>query len=160
MNGQPDLFSNAVDLGNRQLYEGGKGVRQNSTEAAYWYQKSAEQGNPDAALSLGSLHFFGTGVPQNDAKALYWVGSAACYGLPEAKSFLEFVIKPHPGGLQPTPPATPQNTNSLGTTVAQDLQAYKACLHQYPEETSKCDALEKAYKADLELFRAVLGVAR
>jgi uncharacterized protein len=141
------------------LYQDGKGVRQNFSEAAYWYQKSAEQGNPYAALSLGRLHFFGTAVPQNDEKALYWTGSAACYGLPQAKSLLEF-IKLHPGGWLPTPAATPQNTNSLGTTVAQDLRAYKTCLHQYSEETSKCDALGKAYKADLELFRTVLGVAR
>jgi hypothetical protein len=60
----------------------------------------------------------------------------------------------------PAIPATPQNTNNLGTIVAQDLQAYKTCLQQHQDETSKCDALEKAYKADLELFRAVFGKTR
>jgi hypothetical protein len=46
---------------------------------------------------------------------------------------------------------------SSSTTAAQDLQAYKACLQQHPDETSKCEGLEKAYEADLEMLRVLLG---
>jgi len=34
-------------------------------------------------------------------------------------------------------------------------QAYKNCLHDNPNDTQKCDALEKAFKADLEAYRSL-----
>ncbi len=30
---------------------------------------------------------------------------------------------------------------------------YKACLKQHPDDLSKCDALKKAYEADLDYWR-------
>jgi hypothetical protein len=141
------------------MYEDGKGVPKNDTKAVYWYQSAAAQGDPFAAHRLGYLYSIGRGVPQDDEKALYWAGSAACFGLPEAKSLLEY-IREHPGGMASTPPTAPDNTSSLGATIADDLRAYKACLEQHSGQTSKCDALEKAYKADLEWFRALYGAPK
>jgi len=37
------------------MYATGKGAEQNDKEAARWYRKSADQNNPDAQNSLGSL---------------------------------------------------------------------------------------------------------
>ncbi len=31
---------------------------------------------------------------------------------------------------------------------------YKTCLKQHPDDLSKCDALKKAYEADLQYWRA------
>jgi len=38
-------------------------------------------------------------------------------------------------------------------------QAYKNCLQENPSETQKCDALEKAFVADLEAYRSISGAA-
>ncbi len=53
-----------------------------------------------------------------------------------------------------------------GCGLAADVQArndvenskaeYKACLKQHPDDLSKCDALKKAYEADLEYWRATV----
>jgi hypothetical protein len=41
-------------------------------EAARWYEKSAEQGEPQAQINMGNLYAYGVGVEQNYAKAAYW----------------------------------------------------------------------------------------
>ncbi len=46
-------------------------------QAAFWYRKSAEQGDPEARNNLGALYAKGEGVPQSDAQALHWYRLAA-----------------------------------------------------------------------------------
>jgi len=38
-------------------------------------------------------------------------------------------------------------------------QFYKKCLYDNPNNIQKCDALERAYKADLEAYRSIKGGA-
>ena len=47
------------------IFHNGKGVTQNSREAAKWYQKAATQGHLEAQLNLGLMYSKGDGVPHD-----------------------------------------------------------------------------------------------
>lgn len=53
--------------------EKGYGVPHNGVVAASWYQKSANQGDPDGQLALGRLYFEGDGVARNLVEAYKWM---------------------------------------------------------------------------------------
>jgi uncharacterized protein len=55
------------------MFETGRGVPKNYTEAAMWYRRSAEQGNSLAQYSLGLLYDRGQGVPQDIVEANKWL---------------------------------------------------------------------------------------
>ena len=53
-------------------YAEGKGVKQNYSEAAQWYEKAAKHGHLSAQNNLGLLYRKGQGVGQDYEKALKW----------------------------------------------------------------------------------------
>ena len=55
------------------LFETGRGVPRNYTEAAMWYRRAAEQGDSLAQYSLGLLYDRGFGVPRNIVEAAKWL---------------------------------------------------------------------------------------
>ncbi|MEH2561439.1 tetratricopeptide repeat protein [Bradyrhizobium sp. AZCC 2289] len=55
------------------LFETGRGVPQNLTEAAMWYRRAAEQGDSLAQYSLGLLYDRGQGVPRDIVEASKWL---------------------------------------------------------------------------------------
>jgi len=59
------------------MYEYGRGVPEDDTEAAKWFLKAAEQGNRFAQLSLGIMYECGAGVPQDYVLAYMWLNLAA-----------------------------------------------------------------------------------
>jgi TPR repeat protein len=59
------------------MFETGRGVPQNYTEAAMWYRRAAEQGDSLAQYSLGLLYDRGQGVPRNIVEAGKWLNLAA-----------------------------------------------------------------------------------
>ncbi len=61
------------------MYDYGRGVPKDDTEAAKWYCKAAEQGNRFAQLFLGIMYKFGTGVPQDYVLAYMWLNLAAVH---------------------------------------------------------------------------------
>jgi uncharacterized protein len=65
-------------------YFNGNGVAQDPKLAAYWYQKAAEGGNPEAQNLVGYFYEVGLGVPADPARALHWYQLAAASGLPDA----------------------------------------------------------------------------
>src|SRR5579863_2390502 len=65
-------------------YDFGEGVRQSYTEAAKWYQLSADQGVAMAQNSLGRMYDTGIGVQANYAEANKWYLLAAQQGDAEA----------------------------------------------------------------------------
>ena len=67
------------------MYEQGKGIRQDYTEAVQWYRKAAEQGDTYAQVSLGLMYEKGQGVRQDYAKAVSWYRKAAEQGQAEAQ---------------------------------------------------------------------------
>jgi TPR repeat protein len=59
------------------MFETGRGVPQNYTEAAMWYRRAAEQGDSSAQYSLGLLYDKGFGVPRNIIEASKWLNLSA-----------------------------------------------------------------------------------
>ena len=55
------------------MFETGRGVPQNYTEAAMWYRRAAEQGDSQAQYSLGLLYDKGQGVPRDIVEASKWL---------------------------------------------------------------------------------------
>ena len=58
------------------MFETGRGVPQNYTEAAMWYRRAAEQGDSLAQYSLGLLYDRGFGVPRDVVEASKWLNLA------------------------------------------------------------------------------------
>jgi hypothetical protein len=46
-------------------------------QAATWYRKAAEQGDPAAQATLGLLYSIGQGVGRDDVEAFFWFDLAA-----------------------------------------------------------------------------------
>ena len=55
------------------MFETGRGVPRNYTEAAMWYRRAAEQGDSLAQYSLGLLYDKGFGVPRDIVEANKWL---------------------------------------------------------------------------------------
>jgi TPR repeat protein len=62
------------------LYNNGRGVPQDYTKAAQWYEKAAILGDMKAQYHLGALYANGRGVPQDYPKAHLWQEKAAVQG--------------------------------------------------------------------------------
>ena len=56
--------------------DGVLGVSEDLKEAAYWYEKAAEQGNAMAQYSLGRAYFLGEGVLKSLKDSAYWIKKA------------------------------------------------------------------------------------
>jgi uncharacterized protein len=66
-------------------YLAGRGVAQDPRLAAYWYEKAAGAGDPQAELQTGYLYETGFGVTKDPARAAHWYQLAASGGLVRAK---------------------------------------------------------------------------
>lgn len=67
------------------MFETGRGVPQNYTEAAMWYRRSAEQGDSLAQYSLGLLYDKGQGVPRDIVEASRWLNLSTAAAPPAAR---------------------------------------------------------------------------
>jgi TPR repeat protein len=67
------------------MFETGRGVPQNYTEAAMWYRRAAEQGDSQAQYSLGLLYDRGQGVPRDIVEASKWLNLATAAAPPRAR---------------------------------------------------------------------------
>jgi TPR repeat protein len=63
----------------------GRGVPKDLYQAAYWYRKAADQGNPTAQVDLGYMYTVGMGVSRDMAEAARWYRRAASSHSPDAK---------------------------------------------------------------------------
>ena len=77
-------FREAADRGTAEaqfqlglLYDTGRGVRQNPTEAIRWYRAAADQGHAAAQNNLGLLYDYGRGISQNYVDAYLWFNLAS-----------------------------------------------------------------------------------
>ena len=62
------------------MYDNGKGVRQDYTNAVQWYRKAAEQGHAGAQINLGMMYEKGQGVRQSKIVAKEWFKKACANG--------------------------------------------------------------------------------
>ena len=70
------------------MYEGGRGVSRDETEAVRWFRLAAEQGFAQAQSNLGAMYADGRGVPRDDTEAVRWLRLAAEQGHVAAQSNL------------------------------------------------------------------------
>ena len=63
----------------------GDGVPQDSKMAAYWYEKAAGHGNPQAQNQIGYFYQAGIGVARDPKRAIRWYQLAAASGFDRAK---------------------------------------------------------------------------
>ncbi len=75
------------------MYHGGLGVPQDNAEAARWYRRAAEQGNPGCQFILGFLYSTGRGVPEDFVQAHFWFTIAAAQGSDDSRKSRERVAK-------------------------------------------------------------------
>ncbi|HEX4311174.1 MAG TPA: tetratricopeptide repeat protein [Acidobacteriaceae bacterium] len=75
-----------LKLGN--AYLSGHGVGKDEKQAAYWFEKAAEAGNPWAEQQIGFFYQAGIGVSPDPARAVHWYQLAAASGLATAKTNL------------------------------------------------------------------------
>ena len=68
----------------------GEGVTQDYEQAAYWYNKSAEQGNAYAQKNLGNCYYWGNGITQDYEQAVNWFRKSANQGNAEAQANMGF----------------------------------------------------------------------
>ena len=66
-------------------YFTGTGVAQDPKMAAYWYEKAAGYGSPEAQDEIGYFYQAGIGVVQDAKRALHWYQLSASSGLAAAK---------------------------------------------------------------------------
>ena len=75
------------------LYQHGKGVPQNDTDAVAWYRKAAEQGHAEGQQRLGWMYANGRGVLQDTVKAHMWESLAVLNGETKAGALLGELAK-------------------------------------------------------------------
>lgn len=66
-------------------YLAGRGVAKDSAQAAYWFRKAADQGDPEAQNEMGYLYTWGIGVDRDAGQAFRWFARAAGGGWQQAK---------------------------------------------------------------------------
>ena len=66
-------------------YFTGNGVAQDPKMAAYWYEKAAGHGSPEAQNQIGYFYQAGIGVPKDAKRAVHWYQLSAASGFAKAK---------------------------------------------------------------------------
>jgi uncharacterized protein len=72
-----------IELG--AAYLAGRGVPRDEKQAAYWYEKAANAGDPGAQQQIGYFYQAGFGVERDPARAAQWFERAVAGGLISAK---------------------------------------------------------------------------
>jgi TPR repeat protein len=74
------------------MYHKGLGTQTDNAAAAMWFQRAADQGQPEGQLMLGLLYLYGTGVPQSYIHALAWCQIAQDFGQPDGQFCRDMAI--------------------------------------------------------------------
>lgn len=119
----PAPTGDIVELAGR--YENGEGVERDYGRARSLYCRAADQGDPNAFLSLGWMYLNGRGVAIDDGIAVRWLRKAAERGIPQAVNLLQTMASIAPSKEtgcaiemtgRPAPPM-PAPPREIGTIV-------------------------------------------
>jgi len=75
-----------------RAFQLGLGVDRDLVEAARWFHKAADRGNPEAQCQLGFLYHMGSGVPRDDREAFMWFQRAAVENYAPAQFDLSLLL--------------------------------------------------------------------
>ena len=67
-----------------KIYSSGRGVRSDSSIAAYWFERAAENGNLEAQVEICLAYYLGRGVKEDHSRAAEWITKAANSNYSEA----------------------------------------------------------------------------
>jgi len=81
----PERLSVKQEIKLGAAYLAGRGVPQNFAQAAHWYERAANGGDPHAQNEIGYFYQAGIGVARDPARAVQWYQRAADGGFLEAK---------------------------------------------------------------------------
>jgi hypothetical protein len=71
-----------------EMYDLGRGVKQDYAQAVKWYRAAAEQGQAEAQFALAEMYKNGDGVAKDMSEAVHWYQRAADQGEPRAQLLL------------------------------------------------------------------------
>jgi hypothetical protein len=80
---EPRSIDQQIKLANDYLI--GHGVTRDLQQSAYWFEKAAEAGDPQAQTQIGYFYDAGIGVPKDPVLAAHWYQLAAAGGFIDAK---------------------------------------------------------------------------
>ena len=75
------------------MYDEGKSVEQDSSEAAKWYLQAASRGQKRAQFKLGFMYSTGRGVERNDVEAVKWLNLSAAQGYVYPAQLRDVLVK-------------------------------------------------------------------
>lgn len=131
-------------------------------DAAAYYRKAAEQGNPEAQFGLGSMYASGDGVAQNFVEARKWLTQAAKQGNKNAITRLAHSYINGGLGLDETARSGPEALDWIKQAAAMDdvlalktlAAAYRNGQYGLTADPKQAESLE-AKAADLQKKPAV-----
>ena len=82
------------------MYSRGRVLPQDDAEAASWFRKAADQGQPEAQFQLGDAYRQGKGVARDSRHAALWYGKAAEQGFSAAQEQLGLMYEDGLGCLR------------------------------------------------------------
>jgi hypothetical protein len=143
-------------------YLTGRGVPKDPVQAAYWYRKAADQGDPGAQNQLGYFYTWGIGVDRSDTEAFRWYARAAGSGSLAAKLNLAVLYYRGVGTGRDVPLAI-QILNELAATGDPRAQAYLGIIHLagkgVPQDSTRGEKwLNKAAKSKNPEAEQAMGV--
>jgi hypothetical protein len=100
------------------MYQEGQGVQKDHGEAAKWYRRSAEAGQPFAQNNLGVMYKHGRGVKQDNVQAYFWFSLASKYYLEFEEMNLERARQNRQGvASKMTPDEIDQSVETIRTSL-------------------------------------------
>jgi hypothetical protein len=75
------------------MYYSGRGVPRDSTRAAEFFTRAADQSEPTAQLFLAVMYYGSDGVPRNPPLAIMWLELAMAGGQPDAYDVREVIMR-------------------------------------------------------------------
>jgi len=88
-----------------EMYDLGRGVKQDYAQAVLWYRAAAEQGHAPAQFALAEMYKNGDGVAKDVAEAVRWYRRAAQQGEPRAQLLLGVLYESGVGVPKDSAPA-------------------------------------------------------
>ncbi|MBO4521138.1 MAG: sel1 repeat family protein [Alphaproteobacteria bacterium] len=138
------------------LYRWGKGVKQDLTQAAFWYYTAAKGGLDTAQYNLGVMYLRGEGVPRNEDEGIIWLQRAAEQNnerarkkLAHLKVEIDHELPTEDELLQPakSKKVKPEKPVKMTTTVKKEPPLYAHLASYYTQET-----LEKGWQELKQTF--------
>lgn len=138
------------------LYRWGKGVKQDLTQAAFWYYTAAKGGLDTAQYNLGVMYLRGEGVPRNEDEGIIWLQRAAEQNNESAKKKLAHLkveidheLPTEDELLQPvkSKKIKPEKNVKMTTAVKKEPPLYAHLASYHTQET-----LEKGWRELKQTF--------